>query len=63
MGGLEPFLFINQIFLMSNKKNIKKKDNKNDKDVKKMTSIPNKIEEKKDIERDNFIKFSWSWIL
>ena len=60
MGGLEPFLFINQTFLMSNKKNIKKKDNKY---VKKITVIPNKIEEKKDIDRDNFIKFSWSWIL
>ncbi len=61
MGAVEPSLF--------NLINSKSKENGNntDKHVKKITPPPkkivSKIEEKKDIERDNFIKFSWSWIL
>ena len=48
---------------------VKSKENyhKNGKVVKKITPPPkkivSKIEGKKDIDRDNFIKFSWSWIL
>ena len=61
MGAVEPSLFN----LINSKS--KENDHTNDKVVKKKppspTKIVSKIEEKKDIDRDNFIKFSWSWIL